>query len=759
DDAAPAVNPGAAEVCNGIDDDCDGTADDGLPFVDYYLDADADGHGRGDGAYVMATCDGAPEGYAPLGDDCDDADAANFPGNPEVCDDADNDCDAVPDDGLVFVDYWPDADNDGHGGYGTPVAACDGAPEGYAPVYDDCNDANPAIHPGATEVCNGIDDDCDDVPDDGLVFVDYYPDADNDGHGGYGTPVAACDGAPGGYVAVADDCDDTNPDVHPGAVDVCNGIDDDCDDLVDEEDVDADLDHWKTCDGDCDDADPAVNPGAPEQCDQRDNDCDGVVDEGFDADGNGVGDSVWVDANWGGPQNGTSDEPFTTIQQALAAFGTCPEILVRPGDYSGPLDFLEGTDVAVRSTHGPSETDIFASDYGWLVRFGRDGRVVAELSGFNIVGAIGTETEGVIGIFGGSDVAFTNNVLVRNDGGGNAIVDVSGAGPGTLIEANDFNSNIVTYVAPVRVRTSPGIAVAYNYFHGNSTQVYGGVYVEESDDVRVIGNKFETQSANMVDVLVYHSSGVDVSRNEFQSGAEYPLYGYEASGFFYENQIHGMDTILGNLLYSGTWDAGDNYWYNNVGEGRAWQVQGGVDLMLVRERFYDNVFSEGLVRVSASGVDVSILNMLAHNNDCGMAGCVWTNDAEGTIEVINSTFAYNSQDPMYVGQVSFMSEIVTGRVWNSLFIGNTYAYGIATYVPIDEGWNDFYANSYGAMAGQTPAATDLAVDPLFANVGINDYHLQSTSPVKDKGNPDGGLNDPDGSRNDMGAYGGPYGSW
>jgi hypothetical protein len=96
---------------------------------------------------------------------------------------------------------------------------------------DDCDDGDPAIHPGAAETCNGRDDDCDGLTDEGVTGT-WYADADGDGSGA-GPVVAACAAAPG-LAAAADDCDDAAADVHPGAVEVCNGRDDDCDGFVDE---------------------------------------------------------------------------------------------------------------------------------------------------------------------------------------------------------------------------------------------------------------------------------------------------------------------------------------------------------------------------------------------------------------------------------------------------------------------------------------------------------------------------------------------
>jgi hypothetical protein len=156
---------------------------------------------------------------------------------------------ALLNDSARYAPEQVDADLDSDG-----FTACDG----------DCDDSNPAVHPGAAEVCNGIDDDCDGIRDNG------FPDADGDGW-------AACGG----------DCNDANAAVHPGAAEQCNGLDDNCDGRIDEG-FDFDGDGFTQCGGDCNDTDPAVHPGAVELCNHLDDDCDGAVDEGFpDSDGDG----------------------------------------------------------------------------------------------------------------------------------------------------------------------------------------------------------------------------------------------------------------------------------------------------------------------------------------------------------------------------------------------------------------------------------------------------------------------------------------
>ena len=150
-----------------------------------------------------------------------------------------------------------DSDNDDDG-YGD---------DGSCPFID-CNDSNPSINAEATDICeNGLDEDC--IGGD-LLCDCLTTDGDGDG---YGT----------GSACVQIDCDDGNSTINPGATEVCDADDNDCDGSIDEG-FDLDGDTWTTCEGDCDDTDGTINPNAIESCDFVDEDCDGAVDEGFDAD-------------------------------------------------------------------------------------------------------------------------------------------------------------------------------------------------------------------------------------------------------------------------------------------------------------------------------------------------------------------------------------------------------------------------------------------------------------------------------------------
>lgn len=161
-DCAPldaSIRPGAAERCNGLDDDCDGVIDEGLERRTFYPDSDRDGFGSATAPPVQA-CERPPD-HVSSNTDCNDGDRTVRPDAPELCDGLDNDCDGRVDEDVVSRDFWPDLDGDGAGdSRATPRRDCR-PPSGYVDNNRDCNDRDAAVRPGAVEICdNGIDDRC-----------------------------------------------------------------------------------------------------------------------------------------------------------------------------------------------------------------------------------------------------------------------------------------------------------------------------------------------------------------------------------------------------------------------------------------------------------------------------------------------------------------------------------------------------------------------------------------------------------------------
>ncbi|NRD46125.1 MopE-related protein [Corallococcus exiguus] len=203
DDTRPGIHPGATEVCDGLDNNCDGAVDDNGCAV-WYRDADGDGYGSPNDTKQSGV---QPQGYVDNASDCDDTRSNVRPGASEVCDGVDNNCNAQVDEG-VGANWYRDADGDGHGNPSQSTAAC-GQPTGYVSNSSDCNDTNAGIRPGAPEVCDLIDNNCDGQSDETLPKQLWCQDSDGDGLCSPAGHTFACMKPPG-YIAPNNtlDCND-----------------------------------------------------------------------------------------------------------------------------------------------------------------------------------------------------------------------------------------------------------------------------------------------------------------------------------------------------------------------------------------------------------------------------------------------------------------------------------------------------------------------------------------------------------------------
>lgn len=166
--------------------------------------------------------------------------------------------------------------------------------DGYTIAEGDCNDKDPDVNPGVEETCDGVDSNCENDEEDATDAPTWYVDSDGDG---YGDPQnrkkeVACEApARTGWADNNLDCNDQDPELSPGAEEVCDNKDNNCNSQIDEGwDSSTDLDTIPDCHdqdldgftgdaGDCNDGNAQVNPGAQEIPNGIDDDCDGTVDE------------------------------------------------------------------------------------------------------------------------------------------------------------------------------------------------------------------------------------------------------------------------------------------------------------------------------------------------------------------------------------------------------------------------------------------------------------------------------------------------
>lgn len=338
--------------------------------------------------------------------------------------------DAVTIEVACPTEYFPDSDGDGYGS-GTPslpTVDCS-APEGHVADASDCDDGDAGVSPSATELCNGVDDDCDGNVDGGATDAStWYADTDADGFGDSAASLVACSPPPG-FSGTSGDCDDSRGEVSPVATEACSRsetIDDDCDGQVDEGFVDTDADGTP----DCRDVCPVyTNP--------------------YDT-----------------PGDGSEASPYASITEALALRGECDTIIVNPGVYEETVDL------------GTSDVELI----GWFAYvYDASWRDRADMSADEFIAAVdctAAPDDGVqsviapsYGVEAGPGLAIgggqTERTLVRGltlwGGGGH---EVDGYTQGGGIWANDSDATILDNVIICNSVTGNGGGARLAYWEG-----------------------------------------------------------------------------------------------------------------------------------------------------------------------------------------------------------------------------------------------------------------------------------------------------
>jgi hypothetical protein len=703
DDGDVAIHPGVTEVCDRLDQNCDGNADEGV-LTTFFEDADGDGFG--DDLVSLAAC-AAPTGYVGTGGDCDDSASDSFPGGVEVCDGADQDCNGAPDDSLSFQNYYVDDDGDGFGTAVGPISAC-AQPPGTSIDDRDCDDTAATTYPGAPELCDGTDQNCDTVADNGLVFTDWFVDGDGDGYGDpFVAAVTACE-APVGTVSDASDCDDDDDAVNPGAVEVCDGADQNCSGAADEglplttwhRDNDGDgfgsassspscltTRYGYAVDGtDCNDGRPEVYPGAHEiGCNGVDDDCSG------------------------GDAPGDLDVPadHATIQAAITAALPGDSICIAPGTYTGlvtvnkDLD-LVGTGPGVTlSTGNGARLFVAGAGHARLVNVTLDGRNV----------------EPLIQVSGAAQLDL-NDVTAKNLG--------CGAFCYGLVSYQYSGSELT--VRRFRLAEDDGVV-------GPATDGLGLFYNNASPltiEDSYLGNL--TVGATGGDFLVSSATNVYLRNLFLDAFVATPSTPFNLLGTV-AGTLEGVTVRLAEISGAST--------------------VGIVDLIapstVLRAQLLDNELASttgevfGLRSYSALGVESSLFS----GNDLQTAGAAAVVSAQGSSGIVNDTFAENTG----LASPFVVLEAPGPGVVNNVVLANDVAdaelrAGSATTIT----YTDIFGPST-PLFDSTGAAvpwTGMVEDPLFYPYS---QQPQPASPLIDAGDP--AILDLRGGRSDVGAFGGP----
>ena len=649
----------------------------------------------------------------------------------------------------------------------------DGSPEDL-----DCNDADASIYPGADEICDLADNDCDGLVDEESEQSIYYTDNDGDGYGMDTQAVKACQ-QPEGTSEEGGDCDDGDPLIHPNAEERCNGIDDDCDGQSDEDsdtiwypDLDGDgfgtsedaiegcppSSNYAQTSGDCDDTDPNAYPGAYLLYPDQDADGFGAADSepeekceltpgwapvAFDCDDwDAAVAPVLVDIVDGSLEGeGSADFPFKLINDAVESPGACRRILVNPGTYTEAVVIDRLSDLELIGVAGAMETFLETSG-GYRPLY------IASVSGLLVQG-----------------LHLSSSAPVDAQGGAVLIEDSTGI---TLRELQVEESSAEGQDAiggGIAVTQASSVLIEDSLIRGNSA-VYGGGIAVEASEVSVRGSWVDWNYASDSGggLAVGNLSGSGSASLVIESTMVADNVAEDLGGGAVCEAEHNLEVYDSDFERNST---------SNVGWGGGlYNAQ-----RIVRTTFTENsAFYAGGVQMIDSG---SVQNSFFLGNTASYGGGLnlWQEgDLNQEYYVGNNTFVDNEATGVieagagasilvyYVGSIALQNNVITHFTSDAGCAVSNWD----LYLDYTVDHNDVYtlgeticgyAGFDAALIGRDGNISD---DPLFVSYSTGEFydvdlHLQTGSPAIDSANPEVGT-DPDGSMPDMGAYGGPNAS-
>ncbi len=623
DDTNAAIHPEANEVCDGLDNNCNNLIDDEDDTLDLasievvYVDMDADGYGDANGA--LTACELPFGEYANNGDDCDDNDANTFPNAPEICDGIPNSCgtelgtEETDNDGDGYVEcsivetgwmgdtaiiggddcddsnvdfhavqnWYFDDDGDGFGDDSTLFLTCVPPPNGYVLQGMDCDDSNADTYPGAMEICDGVFNDCTDISysatgapadetdNDGDGYVecsidssgwsgsslvtggddcndsnilhhqvqDWFLDVDGDGFGNPNTVLNICTPPSSSYTTDSTDCNDSNADTYPGAMEICDGLSNDCDNTngLSSDEIDDDGDGFVECmiaftgwngvgnvvgGNDCDDDQADMYPLNIEVCDGLDNDCDGDLDDDDASWNRSTGIVSYTDADGDGEGDASS-----MIESCLQPSGTVlNDTDCDDGDASRNNSDLDqdGLSSCGEDTTGDGSIDTIDCD---------------DTNG--MVGATDNDGDGFVACIDDCDDNDASINPIDNDGDGLSTCDG---------DCDDSNSSV-----GIEDNDGDGFSACINDCDDNNANTYPGAAYNESDPTLCLedadgdgyGDYMGFNTVTCIDFELYDSYGDGWNGNEidvYEDGALTGTYANENLDGVNNNTATGGET-------------------------------------------------------------------------------------------------------------------------------------------------------------------------------------------------------------------------